>query len=210
MKTEELIRALVADGGRPASVSRALVLHLGIGAALTLALFFVTLHVRADVTAALHTIPFVFKLILPLVLLLASASLLTQYSRPVPGDRRPGILLLAPALLAAGVIVELLTQPSNAWLPRLIGHNGVHCLSIIPMLSLAPAVSVLLAMRRGAPAQPASAGALAGIASGAIGAALYALTCPDDSPLFVATWYSIAILSVTAGTAIAGCRLLRW
>jgi hypothetical protein len=39
---------------------------------------------------------------------------------------------------------------------------------------------------------------------------LYALTCPDDSPLFVATWYSIAIAVVAGGAAWVGNRLLRW
>jgi hypothetical protein len=43
-----------------------------------------------------------------------------------------------------------------------------------------------------------------------VGAALYALSCPDDSPLFVATWYSIAIAVVTAASAYIGSRTLRW
>jgi hypothetical protein len=45
---------------------------------------------------------------------------------------------------------------------------------------------------------------------GAIGAALYATHCPDDSPLFVAAWYSLAIGFTAAIGALAGSRLLRW
>jgi hypothetical protein len=78
------------------------------------------------------------------------------------------------------------------------------------MLSLAPAICMLLALRHGAPSRPGIAGALAGLSAGALGAALYALTCRDDSPLFVLAWYSIAIAIVTIGSAIAGSRLLRW
>jgi hypothetical protein len=69
---------------------------------------------------------------------------------------------------------------------------------------------VLIALRRGAPSSPGYAGAVAGLVSGGIAAALYALTCPDDSPLFIATWYSLAIAAVVAGTAWVGSRVLRW
>ena len=57
---------------------------------------------------------------------------------------------------------------------------------------------------------PFQAGAAAGFLAGAIGAALYATHCPDDSPLFVAAWYSLAIGFVAALGAVAGSRLLRW
>jgi hypothetical protein len=93
---------------------------------------------------------------------------------------------------------------------RLIGHNATHCLSLIPMLSLAPAASLLLALRHGAPARPGLAGAIAGLVAGGFGASLYALTCPDDSTLFVATWYTIAIAVVTAVSSFIGARFLRW
>ncbi len=55
-----------------------------------------------------------------------------------------------------------------------------------------------------------SCGAAAGLLAGAIGAALYATHCPDDSPLFVATWYTLAIGFVVGLGALAGSRLLRW
>jgi hypothetical protein len=90
-----------------------------------------------------------------------------------------------------------------------VGHNAKHCLSLIPMLSVAPATCLLLALRHGAPARPGLAGAIAGLVAGAFGASLYALTCPDDSALFVATWYTIAIAVVTAVSSFIGARLLR-
>jgi hypothetical protein len=118
--------------------------------------------------------------------------------------------MLAPILLVAGVIFELFTVPADDWGVRLIGHNAKHCLSLIPLLSLAPAACLLFALRRGAPARPGFAGAIAGLVAGAFGASLYALTCPDDSALFVATWYTIAIAVVTAVSALVGRRMLRW
>jgi hypothetical protein len=39
---------------------------------------------------------------------------------------------------------------------------------------------------------------------------LYALHCPDDSPLFVGIWYVLAAAIVTLAGALCGARLLRW
>jgi hypothetical protein len=69
---------------------------------------------------------------------------------------------------------------------------------------------LMWAMRRGAPASPVWAGAAVGRLAAAMGAALYALHCFDDSPLFAAVWYSAAILIVSAVGAAMGARLLRW
>jgi hypothetical protein len=78
------------------------------------------------------------------------------------------------------------------------------------MLAMAPLGFILLALRHGAPADGHLAGAMAGLAAGSIGALFYATNCTDDSPLFVATWYSIAIgIVVLIGTLI-GHKVLRW
>jgi hypothetical protein len=98
----------------------------------------------------------------------------------------------------------------HEWLRRLIGQNALHCLLLIPMLSLAPAIALLLALRSGAPLNPKAAGARAGLLASGLGATLYALTCPDDSPLFIATWYTMATGTVTALCAYIGRYALRW
>jgi hypothetical protein len=68
----------------------------------------------------------------------------------------------------------------------------------------------IAALRHGAPTRPAFAGAVAGLAAGGLAATLYAAHCTDDSPLFVATWYTIAI-AVLAGLGALGGRLFaRW
>jgi hypothetical protein len=38
---------------------------------------------------------------------------------------------------------------------------------------------------------------------------MYAAHCTDDSPLFVATWYTLATALVTAIGALLGVRFLR-
>ncbi len=62
----------------------------------------------------------------------------------------------------------------------------------------------------GAPAHPSVAGAIAGMLSAGLAATMYASHCTDDSPLFVATWYSIATALVSAIGALAGSRILRF
>ncbi|HZC95311.1 MAG TPA: NrsF family protein, partial [Bradyrhizobium sp.] len=77
-------------------------------------------------------------------------------------------------------------------------------------LAIGPLICLLAALRRGAPSNPGLAGAMAGLAAGGIAATFYAANCNDDSPLFVATWYPIAVLAVTLAGYFIGRRLLRW
>ena len=93
---------------------------------------------------------------------------------------------------------------------RLIGHNSRVCLTAIPVLSLPLLAAALIGLRHGAPARPALAGALAGLLSAGLAATLYASHCNDNSPLFVATWYTIATALVTAIGALAGSQMLRF
>ncbi|MEP7314455.1 MAG: NrsF family protein, partial [Pseudomonadota bacterium] len=119
-------------------------------------------------------------------------------------------LLGVSCVLLVGVIAELFVLPSDVWLGQMVGSNASWCLRIIPLLAAAPLVACFLALRRAAPTRPALAGAAAGLLSAAVAASLYALHCTDDSPLFVAAWYGLAILLVTAVGAALGPRLLRW
>ncbi|MCB1445218.1 MAG: DUF1109 family protein, partial [Rhizobiaceae bacterium] len=121
------------------------------------------------------------------------------------------LLLAVPALMSAvAVAAELLALPTEAWRASLVGRNALFCLFFVPVLALAPFAALFWALKRGAPQSPTTAGAAAGLAAGAVAAAIYAWHCPDDSPLFLATWYTIAIAVVTAAGALLGRRLLRW
>jgi hypothetical protein len=211
MKTEELIRALAADGSQPVTpIGSTLWRGVAVGGLLSTALFLLILHPRADIGRAILTPAFDFKLVVVACVAVASANFLGYVALPAPSTRHSWLLYVAPALLAGGVIVELATTPAGSWSERLIGHNAVHCLSLIPLLSLPSLACLFFALQRAAPLRPPLAGATAGLVSGGVGAILYALTCPDDSPLFVATWYTIAIGAVATAAALGGRRWLRW
>lgn len=211
MKTEALIRALSVDAARPVlPLNRLIAVALVAGVAIALLLFALTLRARADMVPALHAPGFWLKLAFAACLALTAGTLLGEAARPVARGRSLAALAIAPALLAIGVTVEVLVTPATEWQTRLIGRNAPHCVLLIPLLSAAPATFLMLALRHAAPARPGFAGVVVGLTAGGFGAGLYAWTCPDDSPLFVATWYSIAIAVVTALCSFAGNRWLRW
>jgi hypothetical protein len=83
-------------------------------------------------------------------------------------------------------------------------------MAAVTLMSLPLLAAALIGLRRGAPTRPAIAGAIAGMLSAGLAATLYAAHCTDDSPLFVATWYTIATALVAAIGALAGSKMLRF
>jgi hypothetical protein len=211
MKTDELINALAVDAGPPGqSARRVLALAVLAGAAVTTILLLTTLGLRADLREALLTWRFDLKLLVVAAVLLAALGDCVRFLRPESKVALHWSSVLVILLLATAVAVEFVATPHTEWGQRLVGTNSLVCLVAIPMLALAPFIAILWAMRNGAPASPAWAGAAAGRLAAAIGATLYAFHCFDDSPLFVAVWYSAAILLVSALGGLIGARILRW
>jgi hypothetical protein len=212
MDTDELIRTLAADNShRARPVGFVLALALLAAAPVSLLLFFAELGVRPDVMTAMHN-PF-FDLKFAVTLALASAAIIVSLhlSRPEASLRGWGWLFVIPAgLLAAGIGGEMMLPQRLPMMTRLVGSNSKVCMTAIPLMSLPLLIASLLGLRHGAPAKPAVAGAVAGLVSAGLAATLYASHCTDDSPLFVATWYTIAAALVTAIGALIGSRMLRF
>lgn len=211
MKTDDLIAAMAADTSPTLPQARAL-RHAMVGAVLAAAIgFVILLRPRPDFAEAIHTLRFDFKFVVTLTLAVCAFAGLRRAMRPEMGGRPYlYLLLVAPAMLLVAVLAEFLAVPSALWASRWIGQNWLYCMTFIPILSLGPLAVLLAVLRHGATTAPARTGALAGLLAGAIGAAFYAAHCPDDSPFFVASWYTIAIGGVTILGALAGGRLLRW
>ncbi len=212
MKTDDLIARLAADRPvprRPAGQSLAMAAVMAVLCAAGAMLL--TIGPRPDFAAALGTWRFDMKFVVMLTLASSAFFLLRRAVYPEGFDTAPlWLILAAPALLAAAVIVELAVLPATAWRPALMGSNWLHCLILVPVFGLLPLVLALWGIRQGAPTRPALTGFLAGLLAGGLGAAAYAANCPDDSPLFVMTWYPVGILALGALGAVAGSRLLRW
>jgi hypothetical protein len=192
-------------------IGRTLWLAVAAGALVAVLYFFLDIGPRADLAWALSSPRFLFKLVLTLSLLVASLGLVWHLARP--GDIPIGwvvALAAVPALLGIGVAAELIAIPPSAWESSIFAMNWRACMVLIPLLSAAPLVAVILALRQGATTHPVLAGAAAGLLSAGIGATLYATHCQSDSPLFVAVWYVIGTAIVTLIGALLGARLLRW
>lgn len=212
MKTEDLIGALVADHAtRAMPIARTLALCALAGASLTGLIFLWQIGFRPDLAVAGLTARFQFKLAFTITLLVPALVLTWYLSRPgAPPRAWLWALLIAPGALIVACVLELVAVPASDWAAKLVGSNARACLTIIPLLSLAPLAAILFALSRGAPTMQAFAGAMAGLASAALAAAFYASNCTDDSPLFVAAWYTIAIGGVTSLGALVGSYVLRW
>jgi hypothetical protein len=212
MDTNELIKALAADA-RPRSASLSTVWWgaAALAVAVAAAVFLATLGPRPDIAAAAGTVRFLFKVVVMLALAGGAFGALRALSRP-EGNLRTALLLLtaAPALLAAAVGAELLAVPPETWPERMIGASNVYCTILIMLIGLAPLSILLLALRRGAPSNPGVAGAVAGLLAGGIAATIYVAHCTDDSPLFVAIWYTIAVAGLALVGAASASRLARW
>lgn len=212
MKTDDLIRALNADAEAAPARQRPVWMLAFLAAVMAAAvMFYSTLGPRSDIGHAAHTMRFLFKFVFTIVLLASALPLARMLA--VPGAR-PGRtalwLLAAPLLMAGAIALEMTTIPFDGWMPRLIGHNMPVCLAAIPLIGLGPLAIFIVLLRHGAPTRPALAGAVAGLAAGGLAATFYAAHCTDDSPLFVATWYTIAIAALTVLGALAGRFFVRW
>jgi hypothetical protein len=211
MKTDDFIAVLAADTGNEATQGRRLWWALGASALVAAVLFFILLGPRPDFLQAVRTIRFDFKFVVALAVAASALFALRRAMRPEMGTKPLAkVLFLAPVLVGVAAILELIVVPSADWGTRWIGHNWLFCMVFIPILSAAPLALLVFTLRDGASTAPARTGALAGLLAGGIGAFFYAAHCPDDSPLFVATWYTIAIAAVTILGFFAGSRLLRW
>ena len=119
-------------------------------------------------------------------------------------------MLLLGATALSLVAFGLAQTPPQGWGVAIRGNTLVACLLSIPTLAALPTLALLMALRRGATLAPVRSGALAGLGGGAAAAALYALHCPEDNPLFYVPWYGTGILVAGAAGAVLGGRLLRW
>lgn len=210
MKTDDLIEVLARDataGGPTFARRMSLAVLAATGSAAVILLFWIA--PRPDLAAATQSLLFSLKIALVLTLTVAMLALLKASYRPEAGLPL-AVLAIPAAILVFAIGHELATQLPGSYGARLIGRNARFCLTWIPIMSLVPLAAFLALLRSGAPADATRAGAVAGLAAGSVAALFYAFHCADDSPLFVVTWYTLAIGLVTAAGALAGRRLLAW
>ena len=213
MKTDDLISMLASGAGSVESdvLRRRYTVALGWGAFGTTLLMTILLGVRPDLAETAWLPMFWVKLAFPAALLAGALMAAIRLSRPgVQLGRVPAALaapVLAIWLLAA---VVLLAAAPEQYDQLIFGDTWIACLFNIPLLSVPLFIAALWAIKGLAPTRLALAGAAAGLMSGAGGALVYALHCPELDASFLAIWYVLGMLIPAVAGAMLGPRLLGW
>lgn len=211
MKTDDLINMLAKDARVRIRFGRVFLIALGIGVVISAVLLLSTIGIRRNMADMIETPRVLFKLGFTLLLAVTATRLAFRIGKPGVSLQSAALMLVLPlAVLIIGIVTELFVVPQTAWASSMEGRFSAFCLFFVPTLSIAPLAAILYSVRQGAPENPGKAGAVAGLAAGGIAAAIYAWHCPDDSPLFLATWYSVGILVTTAAGFLLGRKILRW
>ncbi|MGJ4898800.1 MULTISPECIES: DUF1109 domain-containing protein [unclassified Bradyrhizobium] len=212
MDTDQLIRTLAADNAQRAQpVGIVLALALMAATPVSTAMLLIGLGVRPDIWLAVRNPFFDLKFVVTTALAIPALIISLHLSRPEASLQGWSWLLIAPIIvLVGGMAAEMMLPQRTPMMARLVGHNSMVCMSAIPVLSLPLLAAALFGLRHGAPSRPAMTGAIAGLVSAGMAATLYAAHCTDDSPLFVATWYTVAALIVAGLGALIGARVLRY
>jgi hypothetical protein len=210
MRTDDLVRLLAADARRTAPPRTLIILAVLASGAIACLALIALVGVRSDLLSALSDPRVTFKFAFAATAAIAAVAYGLRAIRPE--DRSSPLFFALPvvALIAVGIALELSLTPASTWSSAAWGTTPFRCLGLIVTVALVPIAALLQALRAGAPCRPTIAGAAAGLGGGAIGAAVFALHCPNDSVLFVAIWYGLGIAIAGAVGAAGGRRRLAW
>ncbi|WFR98622.1 NrsF family protein [Rhizobium tumorigenes] len=213
MKTPDLIQKLAGELTpiSPRKTRNDLLIGLGCGAGVTLICVILIYGVQPGLFSFSHGLPLLMKAAYALSLAAIAASMLVPMLKPgspVPARRRwlATTLLLIAALALFQTVTAANIDTRSLWL----GASWQQCPLRIACLSIPVLAGACWAVRRQAPVQLRTAGALAGLVAGGIATCIYALACPENGAGFVLVWYSLGIGITTVFGSIVGPRVLRW
>lgn len=212
MRTEQFILLLSEDSAIEAKrLERTMAAALVASAVFLAVVTIVILGLRADLGAASGFAPVAAKVGVMLSLASGGSLLVVRMSRPgTPNGWAPALLAGGGILLVGWIMFDLSQRGTAGLVERTLGTSWARCFATIPALAILPFASLLLAARGGAVTKPGLAGAMAGLAAATLAGGFYALYCTEDSPLFVATWYGLAAITMMGFGAMAFRRFVRW
>lgn len=208
-----LIDALASDLSpvSPRAVERGVVEALIVGGGIALVGVVGYFGIQPGLDSFAHGAPLLLKSAYAVSLGGIAVALTLLIARPGAWARHGWRWVAAPVGVLAGLaLTELARAPVSHWPHMLMGDSWAQCPWRIAALSLPVFAGLCIALRRQAPIDLRSAGAAAGLLSGAVAATLYALACPESSAAFILVWYSMGIALATAMGALLGPKLLRW
>jgi hypothetical protein len=213
LNTEDLIDRLAA-GARPIPEhrpARRAALCAGLALVASAIVVWMTLGPRPDLASVVDESAFLLRQVYALSVAGFAGWLMLRLGQPGAPVRGPVIGLGAVALLVIGLVAwEQAGLGDASRLDSLLGQSWTQCSLRVGAISLVATPFVFFAARRLAPARPTMAGLAAGIVAGAVAASAYGLYCAEITATFVATWYSLGILTSGLLGGALGRWVLRW
>jgi hypothetical protein len=194
-----------------AFVARRLLVGIGAGLAVSIALVLALLGPRPDMRAAVATPMFWMKLAYPLSLAMIAGLASERLARPAASARARIVWLGVPVLFVIMVAaVQLASAPPGARMGLLMGGSARLCPFLVLASAVPPWLGLVWAMRGLAPTRLGEAGAIIGLAAGGAGAFAYAWHCTETGGPFLAVWYTLGISAAALLGWLLGPRILRW
>lgn len=213
MKTDELIEALgpTVERVEDRPFRRAFVAALIIGVALALCAMQALLGASPGALREGQLGLMILTAVFIIGVIAAGASYLLKAAYPGVAARAPTALLvlLMVGFLCAALAGLLAAHPA-ARSAMIFGPRWTICLTCIPLFAIGPFIALVWVLRKGAPTNLRSTGAVAGLVAGAVGAGACALHQPAGSLPFLGVWYAGPILLCAILGAVLGPRVLRW
>lgn len=213
MKTDDLIALLAAQAQPVPRHAAAHQLGLALLAALPVSIAIVALFygLRPGLLESLGGAMAWVKILLPAAIGAGAFVAVQRLARPGVRVRGAWAGMLVPLALlwGMGLLVWMGATPEAR--PQLLwGTTWRTCIFNIVFISTPLFVATFVALRGLAPTRPMLTGAAAGALASGVGAALYALHCPELGAPFLAVWYVLGMAVPVIAGALLGRRLLRW
>ncbi len=211
MKTNDLIDLMAQESQLELTPMRSLTLSVVVTMGISFVLLVSFWGIRPDMAQVISEPLVLIKQLIPALIAIPCLWLLKQSRHPetsLEGRLRWG--LIPAAIAIALVTTTLYILPANAWLTTIVGTTLIACLFSIPALGAPILIGMLWVLKQGAPSDPKTAGAIAGIAAGCLSTIVYALHCYEDSPAFYGIWYTASILMTGLIGQRLGPRFLNW
>lgn len=213
MKTDELIGNL-SETLAPVPrhwVWLKLAQGVGAGALVSFLALWAWLGFRPDLAHAVDTSAYWMKFFYTLSLALFAFWATERLARP---SSKAGWPLLGAAfvifVLTALSGMKMMHTPPDARMHVLMGHSARICPWLIVALSTPIFIGTFWSLRALAPTRIVLAGAVAGFASGALGAWIYAFRCDETTAPFLLVFFTLGMALVGLAGALVARRVLRW
>lgn len=213
MKTQALINLLSknhADTSTAAPTLAPTRTTVLIGASISLLVFLLGWQIVDDITAPPlvtgYALKASFGLATALLAMQAWPALLDSSLPSKTEAVRLALIGLPVALMLFGVfaVSQMTLGPALSW------RIGIACVASILLISLPIWAALIWQGRQGLPTRLRLTGFISGLVASGLGVPLFALSCAETSPAYIAVWYGVAIITAGALGAMAAPRLLRW